>query len=142
MPARLRLFPVFLVMLPLVGCAHWVSRQGYRPLGGARPDCEDLTLDDMVLDPALGSTKIGTVKLRDTGISLWCSKERAFRIFQREACAAGANVVNLIAQESPNIWSSCYRATAELWRAPASELEALKARQSATPKLQNLRNKN
>lgn len=43
-----------------------------------------------------------------------CQEDFVLAQFEQDACSVGANLINIIEERLPNIWSTCYRAKAEL----------------------------
>jgi hypothetical protein len=62
------------------------------------------------------ATKIGEVKLGDSGFSVACSEEHAINILRGEACAINADLIIITEENRPDLWSSCYRCRAEFYR--------------------------
>jgi hypothetical protein len=62
------------------------------------------------------ATKIGEVKLGDSGFSVACSEEHAINILIGEACAINADLIIITEENRPDLWSSCYRCRAEFYR--------------------------
>lgn len=58
--------------------------------------------------------KLGTLKFGDTGFSVSCGRDQVRESMRIEACKAGANGIFLVTEKNPDLWSTCYRVTAEL----------------------------
>lgn len=59
---------------------------------------------------------LGTIKAKEPGMGMHCNQDFVLSTFLREACALKADLVNITDEAKPDIWSSCYRATAEFIR--------------------------
>ena len=57
---------------------------------------------------------IATVKFGDAGFSVSCDEKAVKEAMRIEACRVGANGIIILKDKSPDLWSTCYRATAEL----------------------------
>jgi hypothetical protein len=96
------------------GCTHVVIRDGYTLAHGPQgTDCAVAFVKDARIDEQRDSV-IGVVKVKDSGFSFACGEDDAIEIFRKEACATGANIVNITRERRPDVLSSCYRADAQL----------------------------
>lgn len=102
-------------LLLLAGCSSALVRTGYD-----RPP-ESFAVDSsckVAVKSNVGSLKdrktIGMIKATETGFALDCDEQHVIQVFVREACYTHANVVNVLTEAHPDVWSSCYRAHAEL----------------------------
>jgi hypothetical protein len=106
------------------GCAAGISRQGY-----TLQDIKNAELANTNLVAAChlaiknGATYeasevdiLGKIEAFDTSVSVDCDEAYVLDIFCREACALGADFVNLTDEHYPSFWSTCYRAKAEFLR--------------------------
>ena len=115
-----RNLPFFLLLsISLAGCASVITRQGYdlkdipnrnAHLGCSIPIKKDFQYNKNEVE-ILGSIKSG-----DTGFSLECGKGYVLGIFRQEACALGADLINITYERGLDLWSSCYRAKADFLR--------------------------
>jgi hypothetical protein len=97
----------------LIGCTHTIRRNGYTIDKKSNGDC----IVEFERGTPVDSTKekvIGKVKVGDSGFSFACGEDDAIEIFKKEACGAGANIVNIINEKRPDFLSTCYRAEALL----------------------------
>jgi hypothetical protein len=119
-----KLLPLALLLaisVSSVGCAASVRRIGYDvpPASAAvaattgAPACPVVLTTDSAA--VAGARRVGEIRYGDTGFSMRCDEARALRLFQSDACAAGANVVLLTDERAPGLLSSCYRANASLY---------------------------
>ena len=58
----------------------------------------------------------GEILSGDSGFSLDCSRGYVLNIFQKEACALEADLINITYERDIDLWSSCYRAKAQFLR--------------------------
>ena len=103
-------------LLALCGCAAGISRQGYT-LGDVRQpghptDCH-LAFKCKATYESNEVEVVGHIKAYDTSVSVTCDEAYILDIFSKEACALGADVVNVTDEHYPSFWSTCYQAKAE-----------------------------
>ena len=60
--------------------------------------------------------KIGEIKLGESGLAVACSEAHAIKILNNEACAIQADIINIVEENRPDLWSSCYRCRAEFYK--------------------------
>lgn len=101
------------------GCSAKITRYGYtsrdvtnveRPSSCFVPIRKNFVYDKKDVEV------LGEIKSGDTGFSLECSKGHVLNIFQQEACALKADLINITYERDTDLWSSCYRAKAEFLR--------------------------
>ncbi|MDP2906009.1 MAG: hypothetical protein Q8O22_06905 [Candidatus Omnitrophota bacterium] len=116
---KIREAVLFINIILLAGCASVITRYGY--------DVKDISNKNAYLGCSIPIKKdlqynkndmevLGSVKSGDTGFSLECGKGYVLGIFKQEACALGADLINITYERGFDIWSSCYRAKAEFLR--------------------------
>lgn len=105
------IFPILIGALLLsTSCSHKVVRTGYQKQMVESEDCQVLiTKDAAILDRA---TKVGNIRLGESGFSVTCSEEKALEILKREACSIGAEAVLITSEKRPDFISTCYRCEA------------------------------
>jgi hypothetical protein len=112
-----RRLPVVLVIaaaVGLAGCAPSVSttiQNDREALGASEP--VGVTADSALVDGDV----VGSVRVKEAGLSINCSRSDVWSRMRDEARKAGANVVLITESKEPDLWSSCYRAEADLYRA-------------------------
>jgi len=115
---RIPPFPILflgIVCFLLSSCAHKISRVDYeKPSPNAETVC-DVEVAKFAPISSSETKKLGSLKLKDSGFSVSCNEVDAIYILKREACAIGGNYVNIIAEERPNMASSCYRCMADIY---------------------------
>ena len=57
---------------------------------------------------------LATLKFGDKGFSVSCDRKTAEASMREEACKVGANAIIIVRENEPDLWSTCYRATAQL----------------------------
>lgn len=62
--------------------------------------------------------RVATAEYSDSGFSVSCSPGRVRRVLHERACEVGANAIKIAKESYPDIWSTCYRATADLLHVP------------------------
>jgi hypothetical protein len=104
----------FLVLLLLSGCTHRIVRTGYEAGKSDYNDCNiAITRFMQVTDSVM---KIGEIKLGESGFSVACSESHAIQILKNEGCAIQADLINIVEENRPDLWSSCYRCRAEFYK--------------------------
>jgi hypothetical protein len=114
--------------LGLSGCAQTVKRMGYSKSQGEPPVCSvDFARPEDV--PGRDSLpKLGAVRVRDALFTLDCTESDALDLIHAEACGLGANLAVVSKRRVPDLWlSSCFRAEADLLKAPDSIRAPLRA---------------
>jgi len=112
-----RLISFLIVCLLFINCKHQVSRIGYKveTKSSSYVNCS-IPIKKFEIIPESVATKIGKIKLSDTGFSKYCSEEDAIVILKKEGCALMADFINIIKESRPDSVSSCYRCSAEFYK--------------------------
>jgi hypothetical protein len=112
-----RLIYLIIVCITFVSCKHQISRIGYNvdTKSHSYTDC-NITIKKFEAIPDSMATKIGKVKLSDSGFSKRCSEEDAIVILKREGCAIKADFINISKESRPDSVSNCYRCSAEFYK--------------------------
>ena len=114
---------MLIFVIVLAGCAMGIKRQGYDAgvfeAGGASSDCRVL-IEKEASFPENEIEVLGKVDVYDAGFSIKCDEFTVLEILRKEACALGANLINITEDNSPDDWSTCYRVKAELLRTKIS----------------------
>ncbi len=110
---------VTVLLLLLFGCDAQITREGYKAedLGEtSQPDCCVAIKNNININREEVEV-LGKIKASDTGFSTACDEEYVLDIFGEDACALGADIINIVEEEQPDyFWSTCYRAKAEFLR--------------------------
>ena len=109
-------------LLFFLGCSHSISRIGYVPNTVSNP-CAPI----FKYAANLGQTpvtKIGAIKLGDTGFSVNCNKTDAMAILLRESCSIGADMIIIVEEKEPGLISTCYRVEADFVRLNDPKMKA------------------
>jgi len=107
---------LLLILLLVQGCSHKVIRVYENaqdtPVSPQARACNPvITFQTDIF--GLPSIYAGSVILDQSGFTLNCSREDAFATLREEACSQGANLVKIIEERKPDIYSSCYRCAAD-----------------------------
>lgn len=116
---RIQKIVLFFSILLLSGCASVITRYGY--------DLKNIPDSKVYFGCTIPVKKyfqynkdevevLGSIKAGDTGVSFECGEGYVLGIFRQEACALGADLVNITYERGIDIWSSCYRAKADFLR--------------------------
>jgi len=101
--------------LLLSSCTHRIVRTGYHVKKSDHITCDVPIKKDIVISDTL-ATKIGEIKLGESGFSVVCSEEHAINILKGEACAIKADLIVITEETRPDLWSSCYRCRANFYK--------------------------
>ena len=118
---------LLLSALLLTGCSHAIRREDYKPISHSQTDGCDIWIKPQAHFQPYDGKKVGRIELGDTGLSVSCSKDKAFMILRNEGCSLGANFIDLVQEMSPDIVSSCYRVKADFWFIDNPERSDIKA---------------
>lgn len=105
---------LFLSLFILVSCGSVVTSNFSNKLA-------PLTLEQKVafldINNELPSNvkKIGTAKFGDSGFSIDCSFDRNLINARNLARMNGANIIKVVVNKSPDLWSSCSRITVDFY---------------------------
>ena len=69
----------------------------------------------------VNSQNIGTIRIGDSGFSVNCGWEQVIEKAKNACRNMGGNGIQLISVEEPDISSTCYRITANVWKSPQKE---------------------
>ena len=108
----------------LASCASTIGREGYKLDGfaGREKDCANIiVIKSLNYNPELVEI-VGKISASDSGFSVTCSEEYVIENFKKDACAVGADLINITKESHPDFWSTCYRAKAELLRIKDREM--------------------
>ena len=108
---------ILIICLFYVSCKHQISRIGYNvdTKSASYADC-NIVIKKFETIPDSVATKIGKVKLSDSGFSKRCSEEDAIVILRKEGCALNADFINITKETRPDKESNCYRCRAEFYK--------------------------
>ena len=108
---------ILIICLFFVSCKHQISRIGY-DIDTNSPsyvDC-NITIKKFETVPDSLATRLGKIKLSDSGFSKHCNVENAIGILKKEGCALNADFINISKESIPDSVSNCYRCTAEFYK--------------------------
>jgi len=98
-------------------CTHQISRIKYtvEPKRVDQSNC-NIPVKKFAIIPDSVATRIGKIKLSDSGFSRHCSEEDATAIIEKEGCALNADFINISNESKPDSVSNCYRCNAEFYK--------------------------
>ena len=104
-----------ITVLLLCGCSTYVKYDAQYATGVSKaPGC-DLDIA-MPPDSLQGSIKkVGHIYIGDTGLSIDCGWDTVMRNLRENACAAGADAVQVTSFKQPDWVSTCYRVDADFY---------------------------
>lgn len=111
---RIRTVLCLLVGLGLSGCAMSVKRTGY-----SKSEEEPSVCNVKFFSPGPEArdrslVELGTVSVKDGGFTFSCSESDVLQLIRSEVCSQGGNLAMIVREQQPDLWSSCYRAQAEI----------------------------
>ena len=119
MPRKKRIISIMVCFLFLfASCTSSIKREGYvlDHSTVSQADCANtIIVRSLDYDPGL-VVPLGKISASDSGFSVDCSEKFVIDSFKKDACAVGADIVNITKDSQPDFWSTCYRAEAELLR--------------------------
>lgn len=87
-----RILFLLLAILLFSNCSHRIVRTGYQNKKSDYSSCDVVIKKDTFVADTL-ATKIGEIKLGDSGLSVVCSEGHAINILKNEACAINADLI-------------------------------------------------
>jgi hypothetical protein len=99
------------------GCTPSVTRTGYAANASASSGhgCHVAVKRGSELGPTEVDA-LGEIDITDSGFSTSCDETVVIGLLRREACAAGADIANIVEEHRPDMSSTCYRARARFLR--------------------------
>ena len=110
-----KIIPLLPVFLLLTNCGYRIVRTNYTVSRGNSTDCEIKIQKNTPLPDSV-ATKIGEIKLGESGMTLWCNENDAMKVLRKEGCAINADIINIFEEKKMDLWSSCYRCRAEFYK--------------------------
>ncbi len=112
----------YLILLFLISsCTHRIVRTGYLINKSDYKNCDIIIKKFMTITDSL--QKVGEIKLGESGFAVACSEALALEILKNEGCTLNANIVNIVDETRPDLWSSCYRCSAEFYKFKVSTMK-------------------
>jgi hypothetical protein len=102
-------------------CAHRIVRTGYKVKKSDYKTCDVVIKKNISLSDTL-ITKIGEIKLGESGFSVSCSESHAINILKGEASAIGADLIVITEENRPDFWSTRYRCRAEFYKLNSNDV--------------------
>jgi len=118
----------------IISCSHRITRIGFAGGAMACDTCQPV-IKKMATFNNVPVKKLGTVKLGDSGFSTKCEEPDAILILKKEACAVGADIINITDEKRADVWSTCYRVEADLLKITDS---AMRGKITSDPDYQNI----
>lgn len=110
-----RILYLLLSVLLFSNCTHYIARTGYQP-NKSFDTYYDVVIEKNTIVPSNSADLVGQIRLDDIGFSVSCSEEDALEILRKEACSINADLIVITNEIRPNLWSSCYRCSAEFYK--------------------------
>jgi len=113
-----------ILLFLISSCTHRIVRTGYQINKSEYKNCDIIIKKFMTITDSL--QKVGEIKLGESGFAVACSEAHALKILKNEGCALNANIVNIIEENRPDLWSSCYRCRASFYKFKGSGIKSQK----------------
>ena len=97
-----------------VGCKYQIVRYGYERSKNNTKLCDVIIVKQKIISDS-AATKIGEIKLGNTGFTADCSEEKAITIIRQEACGINADFVNIYEENVPYYTNDCYKCRADFY---------------------------
>jgi hypothetical protein len=112
-----KIINLLLFFLLFTNCKHQISRIKYKVdiKNSSYVDC-CLPIRKFEVIPDSVATRIGAIRISDSGFSISCSEADALAILQKEGCALGADFILITKERQPDDDSNCYRCRAEFYK--------------------------
>ncbi len=106
------------LLIFLYGCSAKIVRTGYQvsDIQEADPANCNIFIKGNIEIGSEHLETVGEIEASDTQFSVDCAEVRVLTIFATEACGLKADIVHIIEESQPDIWSTCYRAKANFLR--------------------------
>ncbi len=97
------------------GCSASITRHGYE-IDASRTvsSCTGVIIKKNAALAQDAAEVLGMIVAKDSGFSASCSEFDVLSIFIVDACSINAHMINIVEEDQPDFWSTCYRAKAEL----------------------------
>lgn len=119
MKTSIGLLVLVLSMILVLGCAPR-EKVNVTSSRAALPENCPITLYGVNDKRPANYETLATIKLGEKGLSVSCSRNEVEAEMRTQACKAGANAIIVLKEKGPDVWSTCYRVTAELVYAEGS----------------------
>lgn len=109
---------LILSLAMLMGCSSTMTRTGYslKSLQTNKNAQCDIPIKKNFPHSRNEIEILGSIRAGDSGLSVKCGEAYVLKRFQQEACALGADLINITDESRFDILSTCYRAKAEFLR--------------------------
>ena len=114
---------IFCLILSIAfsSCTHSIVRSGYKVRKAEYISCDIPIKKQMVITDSL--QKIGEISIGESGFSTACSESHALEILRNEGCTLRADLVNIVSERRPDVWSTCYECVAEFYQFNTPNME-------------------
>jgi len=102
------------ILFLFAGCNYHIIRYGYDKSKNNTKLCDIIIVKQKTISDSV-ATKIGEVKLGNTGFTSDCSEEKAMIILRQEACGLNADFVNVYEENVPHSVNDCYKCRADFF---------------------------
>ena len=116
-----KLLILFVTAILFSACSHRIVRKNYSLASNEYPQEYEVIIKQNIRLPDSVATKVGNIKLGESGFSTKCNEFHALAILKSEARSLHAGLVVITEEKRSDAWSSCYRCRAEFYSFNAPE---------------------
>ena len=110
-----RVICIVFISAVFTSCSHRIVRTRYTVSKSDYVPCDVVIKKNISISDTV-ATKIGEIKLGETGFSVACSEGHAINILKEEACTIMADLIVITEEKRPDLLSSCYRCRASFYK--------------------------
>ncbi len=111
---------IFPIICMLAGCAPQVTTTKLKSVEPLKPSVPVHVISRDANLPR-NAEQVGTVRIGDSGLTIKCDYATVINIAKKEARNTGGNILALVSHKTPDLWSSCHRIYADIYRATDAE---------------------
>ncbi len=110
-----KIFPLIILALFFLSCSHRIIRSGYNSDNSIKEIGEVVIMKNAIIPDSI-ATKVGSIRIGDSGFSTSCNEADGLGILVKEAGFADADIVVITREQRPDVVSSCYRCSADFYK--------------------------
>lgn len=114
------IFYILIIAFLISSCNYRIVRSGYKAKKFDSASCEIVIQKNTTVSDSI-ATKVGEIKLGETGFTTICNEARAIYVLKKEACSINADLIIITKEKRPGFHSTCYRCRAEFYKLNSTE---------------------
>lgn len=108
---------LILLLFFLTACSYKINRRGYKAPEEKLATNPQKIIFKMQADlDSINYEKVGSVELKDNGLTSNCHENDALARLKVEAFYAGGQLINIVEENRSDVKSTCYRCKADIYR--------------------------